>query len=116
MRADLHVTPEIGRVLGPSGKITMDGRMDTKDEGEFWAEVSGRLLHPVQLQIIEAMRRIELPLSASDVTRILDGRMELSTVAYHFRRLAKLGVIKPNKTEQIRGALRRPHHLAGPGG
>lgn len=87
-----------------------------EQDSEFWARLSGLLLHPVQLQIIEAMLWIGRPLSASEVTRLLGDRPSLSTVAYHFRRLATLGAIKPNKTEQVRGALKRPYRLAKPAG
>jgi len=88
--------------------------MRKDEEGEFWARLSGRLLHPVQMQIIEALRLIDLPMSAVDVTKIVEDKPDLSSVAYHFRRLARLGAIIPTETEQIRGALRRPYRLARP--
>lgn len=85
------------------------------EDPDFWARVTGRLLHPVQMTIVEALLWVERPLSASEVTKILEGSVHLSGVAYHFRRLAGLEVIKPTRTVQVRGALKRPFRLAQPG-
>lgn len=85
------------------------------EDPHFWARLTGRLLHPVQMTIVEALLWIERPLSASEVTKILEGRVHLSGVAYHFRRLADLEVISPMRTKQVRGALKRPYRLTHPG-
>jgi DNA-binding transcriptional ArsR family regulator len=59
----------------------------------FWATLAARLLHPYQVQIVEAMRWIGHPLSASDLVLVFDRELRLSAVSYHLRRLNALGVL-----------------------
>lgn len=82
----------------------------------FWVMLAVRLLHPMQLQIIEAMRWIGRPLSASQLVKVLDGEATLSTVAYHVRRLAELGALKPGGRRQVRGAMEKSYRLAAKSG
>jgi hypothetical protein len=47
------------------------------------------------VQIIEAMRWIDHPLSASELVQVFDAELHLSTISYHVRRLDSLGVLTP---------------------
>ena len=72
----------------------------------FWPALAASLLHPVQLQIIEAIAWIDHPLSASELVRVLGGEQRLSAVAYHVRRLADVGALRPIEQRQpTRGSL-----------
>jgi hypothetical protein len=72
----------------------------------FWEALASHLLHPVQLQIIEALAWIDRPLSASELVKVFAGEERLSAVAYHVRRLADIGALKPTEQRQpTRGSL-----------
>ncbi len=59
----------------------------------FWATLAARLLHSYQVQIIEAMRWVDEPLSASELVHVLGTGQRLSTIAYHVRRLDSIGAL-----------------------
>jgi hypothetical protein len=61
----------------------------------FWATLAALLLHSCQVQIIEAMRWVDEPLSASELVHVLGTGQRLSTIAYHVRRLDSLGALTP---------------------
>jgi predicted MarR family transcription regulator len=78
----------------------------------FWIALAVRLLHPVQLQIIEAMRWIDQPLSVSELVQVLDREQRLSAIAYHVGRLAKLGALRPTgHRHPARGSIERFYRL-----
>ena len=78
-----------------------------------WDALIARLIHPTQLAVIEAMLWIDRPLSSAELVRIFDGEIVLSSVAYHVRRLADLGVLEQTGTRQVRGAIEHYFRLAG---
>jgi hypothetical protein len=80
-------------------------------DGDLWETLFGRLLHETQVKIIEAMRWIDRPLSASELTKVLYGTPNLSGVSYHIRRLKDLGVLKDVKWRQVRGASEKFYRL-----
>jgi hypothetical protein len=69
-----------------------------------WAAVIS-LVHPLKVAIIEALRYVGRPMSASDFTNLLGGESKgLSYVSYHVRALAKDRVIeKVAEREGLRG-------------
>jgi Helix-turn-helix domain len=72
----------------------------------FWPALAASLLHPVQLQIIEAIAWIDRPVSASELVKLFGGEQRLSAVAYHVRRLADIGALQPIEQRQpTRGSL-----------
>ena len=77
-----------------------------------WDALIARLIHPTQLAVIEAMLWIDRPLSSAELVRIFDGEVVLSSVAYHVRRLAELGVLEQTGTRQVRGAIEHFFRLA----
>lgn len=93
--------PAAGRVLSP-GSIKDRGRLEMHEISGFnendigdvwWAELAARLLHPVQVEIIEALRWINRPLSPADLLRILGGKRVGLRIEYHLRRLARLDAL-----------------------
>ncbi len=70
-----------------------------------WETLVPLLVHPVKVEIIEAMAWIGLPLSATDLDRVLCGKVGVSLLSYHLRKLAKVGALERARQEQVRGAL-----------
>ena len=78
---------------------------DGSDRDQFWGMLAARLLHSMQVEILEAMLWIDLPLSASALANVLDRKVRPSTVAYHVLRLNSLGALrKVGKREPLRGS------------
>ncbi len=83
---------------------------------EFWPALAARILHPIQVDVIEAMRWLDQPLSASELVQVFDRERRLSTIAYHVRRLYDLGALQPTgRREPVRGSIERFYRLAIPG-
>jgi hypothetical protein len=72
-----------------------------------------RLLHPTQLLIIEAIWRIEEPLSATLLQAVYEDRIGLSLFSYHCKRLEKLEVIEKVGEMPVRGVSEKLYDLAG---
>jgi hypothetical protein len=78
----------------------------------FWATLAAHLLHSCQVQIIEAMRWVDEPLSASELVQVLGTGQRLSTIAYHVRRLDSLGALTPaGKRHPLRGSEEKLYRL-----
>jgi hypothetical protein len=84
-----------------------------QETGFCWAALVARLLHPVDVQIIEALQWIEQPLSADELSEVFDGAWSWAKVSHHIRRLHRLDAVevseiqtKPNIAD-IRYRLRR---------
>ena len=80
---------------------------------DFWDALPGRLLHETQVEIIEAMRWIDQPMSASDLAKVLYRNPNLPGLSYHVRRLKDLGVLKYVRWRQVRGAKEKFYRLPG---
>jgi hypothetical protein len=72
-----------------------------------WAALLSRSIHPTRLWIIEAMRVVDRPLSASELEQVFDGKQSTSAISYHMTTLAKIGIVKLVDKEQVRGAWKR---------
>jgi len=70
-----------------------------------WETLVALLVHPVKVEIIEAMAWVGLPLSATDLDRILRGRVGVSLLSYHLRKLTEVGALRRVRQEQVRGAM-----------
>lgn len=71
----------------------------------------------MQVAIVEAFLWIGEPLSAKDFSQMFAGQIDRSAtgtsyMSYHVRQLAKVGVLEPDGTETVRGAVRRFYRLA----
>ena len=85
--------------VGPNREVTKGG------EGFDWESLVPLFIHPVKIEVIEAMHWIGQPLSATELSSILAPRKyKLGVVAYHVTTLAKMGVIEVTHERQVRGA------------
>jgi DNA-binding HxlR family transcriptional regulator len=77
----------------------------------WWAAVARRLLHRIQVEVIEAMQRTEGPISARELAKVIAG-VEPSTLAnHHLRRLRALGAIEYAGGQVPRNPLDTPYRL-----
>ena len=77
-----------------------NGRLD-------WGALLSRSIHPTRLWIIEAMRIIDRPLSASELEHVFDCKQSTSAISYHMNTLAKIGIVKQVEMQQVRGTWKR---------
>jgi hypothetical protein len=76
---------------------------DSKPIGDaFWAALVARVLHPVDVQIVEALWRIEQPLSAGDLALLFGGEASWRGLGFHLRRLVKLEAVELGETPTVR--------------
>jgi DNA-binding transcriptional ArsR family regulator len=79
-----------------------------------WEALVPLLVHPVKVEIIEALSWIGVPLSATDLDRLLGGRIGVSLLSYHLRKLAEVGAIERVRQEPVRGAVQSFYALPPP--
>lgn len=84
------------------------------DEPFQWDALVSRVIHPIQVQTIEAMRWIGRPLASSELCKIFDDAYSVSLMGYHVGALAKLDVLRGTGTEQVRGATKHYYALTEP--
>ncbi|HEV7398659.1 MAG TPA: helix-turn-helix domain-containing protein [Solirubrobacterales bacterium] len=72
-----------------------------------WGALLSRSIHPTRLWIIEAMRVIDQPLSASELEDVFERKQSTSAISYHMTTLAKIGIVKQVEMQQVRGAWKR---------
>jgi DNA-binding transcriptional ArsR family regulator len=65
---------------------------DSPISDAWWAALVADLLHPVQVQVIEAFRHIGQPLAVRDLSEVVDD-VEPVHLDYHLGRLRRLGVL-----------------------
>lgn len=64
-------------------------------EPEFcWGQLAARVVHPVDVQIIEAFQWIDEPLSTADLAQLFEGKRSWAALRHHVRRLFKLDAIE----------------------
>jgi hypothetical protein len=80
------------------------------DQG-FWGDLALRLLHPTQLLIIEAIWRIEEPLSATLLQGVYGNQISLGLLSYHCRRLEALEVLEKVDKIPVRGVSEKFYDL-----
>lgn len=74
-----------------------------------WAMLVPLIVHPVKVSIVEALRYMGQPLSATQMRDLFDepGRHYLSLVSYHVRELGKAGAIEEAGSRRVRGATEK---------
>jgi hypothetical protein len=81
------------------------------DELFRWDMLVSRVLHPIQLSMIEALIWIGLPLSPSDLSQMYSGEYSNSHTGYHVKVLAAHGIVMLADTEPVRGVTRHLYVL-----
>jgi hypothetical protein len=85
---------------------------ESSDPDQLWGMLGARLLHPIQVQIIEAMLWIDRPMSASVLVMVFGEELRLSAVAYHVRRLSSLRALRTvDKRQPMRGSPEKLYRL-----
>jgi len=79
-----------------------------RDERFDWGELVPLIVHPLKVMIIEAIDWIDEPLSASDLTKVVDRKkFGLSHVSYHLNQLGKVRALKVVRRRQVRGSIEK---------
>jgi hypothetical protein len=77
----------------------MGGQSDQFD----WGFLVPRVIHPMQVGIIEAISYVGIPLSAADLRRSFGENLSVSHISYHVSSLAKVGALVLAEEHQPRG-------------
>jgi hypothetical protein len=89
---------------------------DAEQAGDFcWAALVARVLHPVDVQIVEAFRWIGEPLSAGDLAQIFDEELPWILLGRHLRRLERLAAVELEETPTTRNIMDIRYRLVAPG-
>ena len=70
-----------------------------QETGFCWAALVARLLHPVDVQIIEALQWIGQPLSADELSEVFGGKWSWAKISHHIRRLQRLDAVELHEIE-----------------
>lgn len=77
----------------------------------WWAALAHRLLHRTQVEIIEALQQSDGPMSARDLSDVIQGVEPGHFVQHHLRRLRKLGAIEYAGDQASRNPMDVPYRL-----
>jgi hypothetical protein len=73
-------------------------------EDELWDSLEDPL-DPIQVPILEALRRIGAPLSAIELVNVLDGYLTMWDAKDHLEALQKDGVVEPAPPDESSGPI-----------
>lgn len=71
----------------------------TREGDDFWDALDDHAPDPIQVPMLEALRRIGEPLSAVGMVDVLDGYLSMWEAADHLEALRALGVVEPIPTD-----------------
>ena len=69
-----------------------------------WETLVSLVVHPLKIEIIEALLWIGEPLSAAELVEILDGGCSLGLIVYHAKTLENMKAIEVVYIRRVRGA------------
>jgi len=83
--------------------------MTTKGGERFdWGSLVPRVIHPLKVASIEALEWIDQPLSASELTKIIDNEhYGVANISYHLNKLAQVDALEIVRERQVRGAVEK---------
>ncbi|MEX0973271.1 MAG: hypothetical protein WDZ46_08470 [Solirubrobacterales bacterium] len=87
----------------------------SRSRDRWWGHLSAHLLHPLQVEIVEALEWIDRPVSCSDLGHIFGAEQQLTHIAYHVRRLARLQVLQCVNEDRVRGVVKSSYRLSTEG-
>lgn len=76
-------------------------------ENGWWGELAARVLHPVQVEIIEALRWIDQPLTAIDLLHVLDNKRVGLRIEHHLKRLRRIDALVVVDQEGMQTPIRQ---------
>lgn len=79
-----------------------------------WSLLVPLLVHPVKVGIIESLRWIGEPLSASELKNLFAEEPNTSYISYHVVELAKAGAIVKVSERPVRGAVKKSYFFPSP--
>lgn len=83
------------------------------DELAFgWDALVPRVVHPLKVAIIEALRWIGQPLSATELKNLFDDGSDLSLISYHLVTLSKVEVLTIVRERRGRGSIEKFYFFA----
>jgi hypothetical protein len=94
-------TPRACRPSGRSGGAAKEGDGCTSFD---WASLVPFYIHPLKVEIIEALDWIGRPLSPALLARVLERGHSVSRVSYHVRDLYRTKALKTTRRRRVRGA------------
>lgn len=79
--------------------------LDSNGDGTVdWNALVPRVVYPTKVLVIEAIRWIGRPMSASELAHVFGGAFSLPAISYHMKTLADLGVLTLDRKKRVRGA------------
>lgn len=72
----------------------------TREGDDFWDALGDHALDPIQVPMLEALRRIGEPLSAIRMVDVLNGDLSMWEAADHLETLRALGIVEPTSADQ----------------
>lgn len=78
-----------------------------------WSGLVPNVVHPMKVEIVEALAWIGRPLSARDLCDIFEGEYALSLISYHVNTLTGVGALEPVWHRPVRGARETFHYFRG---
>jgi repressor of nif and glnA expression len=80
-----------------------------------WERLLDVSVHPTRVEILSAMEWLDLPVSATELTLVLDHRQQgPGHVGYHMRQLSEDGFVELVSTRPTRGTFEHFYLLARP--
>jgi hypothetical protein len=73
----------------------------------YWAALVARVLHPAHVEIIEALRWIDRPLTGTDLVGVLQGQRVGLRIERRLQQLARLGAVAPEDKGETRAPVRQ---------
>jgi DNA-binding transcriptional ArsR family regulator len=84
-----------------------------EDEISFdWGALVLHAVHPAKVAIMEAMLRLQEPLSATRLAKVLGGSgYSLGVVSHHLQGLARWGAVELVKVRQVGGVIEKIYFI-----
>jgi Helix-turn-helix domain len=79
----------------------VSAKTNRDESDDLWSALEHVDLDPVQVALLEALQRIDVPLSAVNLVDVLDGYLTMWEARYHLETLRKDGVVEPVSADEL---------------
>jgi hypothetical protein len=76
-------------------------------DDSYWAALAARALHPAYVEIIEALRWIDRPLTGTDLVRVLQGQRVGLRIERRLQQLARLSAVAAEDDGETRAPVKQ---------